>query len=44
MDEVGIWVEYDAQILGGWCGRNVVAMDILKAGLENIAMKLIADE
>lgn len=44
MNEVGFWVEYDTQILGGWCGWNVVAVDIFwKAQLENIAMKLIAD-
>ena len=42
-DELEIIVKSDAQISGGWCGRDVIAQDIYReGGCKVFAMTLIA--
>ena len=44
-DELEIRVKSDAQIAGGWCGRDVIAKDIYReGGCKVFAMTLIAYE
>ena len=44
-DEVEILVEYDTQICGGWCGRDVIAKDTYGKGeIQVFAMTLIAND